>query len=245
MTEAKSERVVIISGATKGLGRALALDFGRNAYQVIGLFHSDQVAATEVRSQFLAEQLKGAFIQQDITNEDFEAVQPFLELPEGAELTLINNACAAFSPQPLHLLKWQDFQFGFDVAVHGTWNCTQLVLRPMLKRRRRGTIVNVLSDAINDSPPKGFAAYVTAKYALQGLTRALASEYSSRGLRVFSVSPGFMDTPLTSAWDERLKTAIRDSAKSDTQNPATVAEAIRQLVENPETPGSGEDYRLV
>lgn len=243
MTEAKSERVVIISGATKGLGRALALDFGRNGYQVIGLYSSDHAAATKVRTQFLADHLNGTFIQQDITNEDFAAVQPFLELPEGAQLTLINNACAAFSPQPLHLLKWQDFQSNFDVAVHGSRNCTQLVLRPMLKRHR-GTIVNVLSDAVNDSPPKGFAAYVTAKYALQGLTRALASEYSSRGLRVFSVSPGFMETALTSAWDERLKTAIRDSMKSDTQTPSTVAEAIRQLVENPDTPGEGENYQL-
>lgn len=243
MTEAKSDRVVIISGATKGLGRALALDFGRNGYQVIGLYHSDHAAATEVRTQFTAEQLNGTFRQQDITSENFAAVQPFLELPEGAQLTLINNACAAFSPQPLHLLRWQDFQSSFDVAVRGTWNCTQLVLRPMLKRSR-GTIVNVLSDVVNDSPPKGFAAYVTAKYALQGLTRALASEYSSRGLRVFSVSPGFMETALTSAWDERLKTAIRDSMKSGMQTPATVAAAIRQLIENPETPGKGENYRL-
>jgi 3-oxoacyl-[acyl-carrier protein] reductase len=243
MTEEKSERVVIISGATKGLGRALALDFARNGYQIVGLYHSDHEAATEVRTQFLAEQLNGVFIQQDITNEDFAAVHPFLDLPEAAELTLINNACANFLPQPLHLLKWSDFQSSFDVAVRGTWNCTQLVLRPMLKARR-GTIVNVLSDTVNGSPPKGFAAYVTAKYALQGLTRALASEYSSRGLRVFSVSPGYMETALTSAWDERLQTAVRDSRKDGAQNPGTVAQAIRHLIETPETSGNGEDYRI-
>ena len=243
MTEEKSERVVIISGATKGLGRALALDLARNGYQIVGLYHSDHEAATEVRTQFLAEQLNGVFIQQDITNEDFAAVHPFLDLPEAAELMLINNACASFLPQPLHLLKWSDFQSSFDVAVRGTWNCTQLVLRPMLKARR-GTIVNVLSDAVNGSPPKGFAAYVTAKYALQGLTRALASEYSSRGVRVFSVSPGYMETALTSAWDERLQTAVRDSRKDGAQNPATVAQAIRHLIETPETSGRGEDYPI-
>ena len=59
MTEAKSERMVVISGATKGLGRALALEFARNGYQVIGLYHSDHAAAIEVRSQFLAEELSG------------------------------------------------------------------------------------------------------------------------------------------------------------------------------------------
>jgi len=241
MTEANSEQVVIISGATKGLGRALAYDFARNGYRVVGLYHSDQAAAAEVRAEFFAEGLKGDFIQQDVTDESLGAVQPFIELTETPHLTLINSACASFSPQPLHLLKWQDFESSFAVAVKGTWNCTQLVLRPMLKARR-GTIVNVLSDAVNGPPPKGFAAYVTAKYALQGLTRSLASEYSSRGVRVFSVSPGFMETSLTSAWDERLRNAIRDSSEGGAQDPATVAQGIRQLVENPETPGKGENH---
>jgi 3-oxoacyl-[acyl-carrier protein] reductase len=243
MIETKSDRTVIISGATKGLGKALSLNFARHGYQVVGLYNSDQAAAAEVRAEFLAERLKGDFIQQDVTEGNLAAVQPFLELAETTHLTLINNACATFAPQPLHLLKWEDFQSSFAVAVQGAWNCTQLVLRPMLKARR-GNIVNVLSDVVNGQPPKGFAAYVTAKYALQGLTRALASEYSSRGVRVFSVSPGFMDTPLTSGWDERLKNAVRDSREGGAQNPATVAEAIRQLVESDETPGSGEDYRF-
>ena len=242
MTESNSERVVIISGATKGLGRALAYDFARNGYHVVGLYHSDQAAAAEVRAKFFAERLRGDFIQQDVTDESLAAVQPFIE-SETPNLTLINSACARFSPQPLHLLKWQDFESSFAVAVKGTWNCTQLVLRPMLKTRR-GTIVNVLSEAVNGPPPKGFAAYVTAKYALQGFTRSLASEYSSRGIRVFSVSPGFMETPLTSAWDERLRNAIRDSSEGGAQDPAVVAESIRQLVENPETPGRGENHSL-
>lgn len=243
MIEAKSDRMVVITGATKGLGRALALNFARNGYQVIGLYHTDQAAAEEVRAQFLAEQLNGHFIQQDVTQENFATVQPFIDSQTLPHLTLINNACASFSPKPMHLLTWHDFQSSFAVAVQGTWNCTQLVLRPMLKARR-GNIVNVLSDAINGPAPKGFADYVTAKYALQGLTRALASEYSKRGVRVFSVSPGFMETSLTAGWDERLKTAIQDSREGGAQDPASVAEAIRRLVESPETSGEGENYRL-
>ena len=243
MTEAKSDRVVVISGATKGLGRALALDFARHDYQVIGLYNADHTAAAEMRDQFSTEQLSGQFIQQDVTDDDLTAVEPFLNLPQLPQLTLINNACASFTPQPMHLLKWHDFQSSFSVAVRGSWNCTQLVLRPMLKARR-GNIVNVLTDSLNDLPPKGFAAYVTAKYALQGLTRALASEYSPRGVRVFSVSPGFMETSLTSAWDERLRNAIRDASPGGAQDPATVAEAIRLLVESPATPGNGENYRV-
>jgi 3-oxoacyl-[acyl-carrier protein] reductase len=243
MSETRSERMVIITGATKGLGRALSFDFARNKYRVVGLYQRDQVAADEVRTQFLAEYLDGVFIQQDVTDENFAPIQPLVDSLENPNVTLINNACASFSPKPMHLLNWQDFQSSFAVAVKGTWNCTQLVLRAMLKARR-GNIVNVLSDAVNGPAPKGFADYVTAKYALQGLTRALASEYSQRGVRVFSVAPGFMETSLTAGWDERLTNAIKASRKGGPQNPSTVAEAIRHLVESPDTPGEGENYLL-
>jgi 3-oxoacyl-[acyl-carrier protein] reductase len=241
MTDAK-DRVAVITGATKGLGRALALNFARHGYNVVGLYKADHSAAKELKLQFSSEGLTGRCIQHDVTDEDVTALQQQLDSFDSPHLTLINNACASFTPQPMHLLKWDDFESSFTVAVKGAWNCTQLVLRGMLKARY-GNIVNVLTTAVNDLPPKGFAAYVTSKYALQGLTRAIASEYSTRGVRVFSVSPGFMETSLTSAWDQRLRDSIRQSSPN-VQDPATVAEQVRQLVENPETAGRGEDYSL-
>lgn len=141
----------------------------------------------------------------------------------------------------MHLLKWDDFQDSFEVAVKGVWLYTRSVIRPMLKARR-GNIVNVLTTAVEGIPPKGFAAYVTAKCALQGLTRALASEYAHRGIRVFSVSPGFMETSLTAGWDQRLKAAMSNASATGAQSPMYVAENIRKLVENPQTPGQGENH---
>lgn len=241
MSEAKPDQVVIITGATKGLGRALALTFARRSCHVVGLYHADQLAAEEIRREFAVEHLRGEFIRRDVTHEENGELSPLIDLPESAHLTLINNACATFAPQPMHLLKWDDFQDSFEVAVKGAWVCTRSVIRPMLKARR-GNIVNVLTTAIEGIPPKGFAAYVTAKCALQGLTRALASEYSQRGIRIFSVSPGFMETSLTAGWDRRLKTAILNSSATGAQDPMSVAETIRKLVENPETPGQGENH---
>ena len=109
-------------------------------------------------------------------------------------------------------------------------------------RARSGTIVNVLTAAVNGLPPKGFAAYATAKHALRGLTLALAAEYGSLGIRVFSVSPRFMLTALTAAWDERLIESIRSGSPGSHASDA--AQRVCELVADASTPGSGEDYEV-
>jgi NAD(P)-dependent dehydrogenase (short-subunit alcohol dehydrogenase family) len=91
--------------------------------------------------------------------------------------------------------------------------------------------------------PKGFAAYLTAKHALRGLTLALAAEYAERGVRVFSVSPGFMDTPLTKRWDSRLREIIRANSLH-VSDPIQAAKRLVELVDNKTAVGQGEDYPI-
>ena len=142
----------------------------------------------------------------------------------------------------MHLLTWQDFEKNHRVAVKGAWQCSQPLIRLMLKKKR-GTIITVLTAAVEGNPPKGFAAYVTAKHALRGFTLALAAEYAPRGLKIFSVSPGYMETTLTGQWDERLRQGIRDSAERLTRPPAA-AERIMELARSAGTAGAGENYPL-
>ena len=231
---------MIISGATKGLGRALALQFGRAGYRVVGFFKSDEQAAARIREEFFTGGLQGEFINHDVTREDPDDVFEKVMSDQSGGLTLVNNACASFEPKPMHLLKWADFQQNLDVAVKGTLQCSQGVLRRMVGARC-GTIVNVLTSALEGLPPKGFSAYVVAKAALQGLTKALAGEYSSRGVRVFSVSPGYLATSLTANWDPRLKASLLATGV-EPQDPLEVADYVLGLVENPDVPGIGEDY---
>jgi NAD(P)-dependent dehydrogenase (short-subunit alcohol dehydrogenase family) len=110
----------------------------------------------------------------------------------------------------------------------------------MLKKKT-GTIITILSAAIEGAPPKGFAAYVTAKHALRGFTLALAAEYAGRGVKIFSVSPGYMDTPLTRQWDDRLRQMIRDHAGRLTV-PAAAARQIVSLAGSADIPGQGENH---
>jgi NAD(P)-dependent dehydrogenase (short-subunit alcohol dehydrogenase family) len=138
-------------------------------------------------------------------------------------------------------LRWEDCESGLNVALKGSWLCSRELLRPMA-RAGCGTIVNVLTTALHGLPPKGFAAYVVAKHSLRGLTLALAAEYTGKGIRVFSVSPGFMSTAFTAGWDAHLVNAIHASAAMS--DPADAARRIRELVEGPGMPGRGEDYRI-
>jgi NAD(P)-dependent dehydrogenase (short-subunit alcohol dehydrogenase family) len=113
------------------------------------------------------------------------------------------------------------------------------VLRPMT-RSGKGTIVNVLTSATIGAPPKGFSAYAAAKHALRSLTMSVAAEYGARGIRAFSVSPGFMSTALTASWDARFQEASR--ARAAVSDPAAAGRRILELVDAETTAGQGEDY---
>jgi 3-oxoacyl-[acyl-carrier protein] reductase len=235
------KRTVIITGGTKGLGCEIALAFGRSGHFVVALYASDDTAAEQWKHALAEIGAQGCALRQDVTVENAEVwLRP--EIQEAENLTLIHNACAPFAPTPLHQLTWRDFSLGFEVAVKGGWLCAQALIRPMLKKGR-GTIVNILTSAIASSPPKGFGAYMTAKQALRGLTLSLATEYGARGVRVFSASPGFMNTALTAAWDERLREMVRSGGARLT-DPAAAGREILRLVESADVPGRGEDYPI-
>ena len=232
---------VVITGGTKGLGREVSLAFGRAGCFVIALYAADQSAAREWEAAFAEAQFTGVAVQHDVGLED-NSLWNRPEIAEADDLTLVHNACAPFSPQPMHLLTWRDFEKSHQVAVKGAWLCSQPLIRLML-RKKRGAIITVLTAAVEGNPPKGFAAYVTAKHALHGFTLALAAEYTQRGLKIFSVSPGFMETALTGQWDERLRQGILDSTIRITR-PVTAAERIVGLARNASTIGAGENYAL-
>jgi 3-oxoacyl-[acyl-carrier protein] reductase len=233
-----SRHTVVITGATKGLGRAATLAFARAGHRVLGLYATDEAAAETLRTELQSLGSDSCILKHDVSRENADLWnRP--EIQQAESLALINNACAPFTPQPFHLLRWKDFESGLNVGLKGSWLCSRALLRSMA-RARRGTIVNVLSTAAHGLPPRGFAAYATAKHALRGLTLALAAEYAAKGIRVFSVSPGFMPTALTAGWDARLVEAIRTSAPMS--DPDGAARRILQLVEDLATPGQGEDY---
>ena len=229
---------VVVTGATKGLGRATALAFAGAGHRVVGFYSTDDSMAETLRQELSAIGAGFQVIKHDITRED-AGLWARPEIQQSESLVLINNAWTAFTPKPLHLTRWEDFEAALNVGLRGSLLCSQALLRPMV-RTGRGTIVNILTTALQCIPPRGFSAYVSAKHALRGLTLALAAEYAGKGIRCFSVSPGFMVSALTAGWDARLIEAIRGSGPVTDSDAA--ARRILELVEAPATPGRGEDY---
>lgn len=231
-----SGSVTIITGGTKGLGRALALEFGRAHHRVYALYHADDAAAEALRTEFARDGIAGHCLKQDITKE--------FTLPEDAlragGLTLIHAAAAPFAPHAFQAWALDEFQAQMDTAVIGAFHAFRSVLKPMVSAKR-GTFITVLTHALASSP-KGFSGYLTAKAALRGLMPALANEYAARGIRFFSVSPGFMETDLTRSWPAQALVAM--ASAEGTTTPETAAREIFHLHQSECAPGLGEDYAI-
>jgi NAD(P)-dependent dehydrogenase (short-subunit alcohol dehydrogenase family) len=237
-------KAALVTGGTKGLGFALSMALAEAGFAVVAVYLRDDGQAQRFRDEIARRRLIGRAVRGDIAEPsvaDGLAAAP--EVAAASELVLVNNAGAPFEPKPLHLLEWNDFEDATRTTVKGSFLCTKALLRALVARN--GWVINVLSAAIaGASIPKGFAAYATAKHGLLALTRCLASEYGAQGLRVLSVSPGFMETPLTSSWDPRIRaTVARDVRTSDQVAGAIVGLLLRGTAAGREI-GHGEDHQL-
>jgi 3-oxoacyl-[acyl-carrier protein] reductase len=228
-------RYVVITGGTRGLGRSLALSFGRAGYSPVCLYRADRTAADRLAREFDEQGIAGSCVQCDVTG----GLTALPTLNQGDALTLIHNAAPAFEPMPFHRQRWEDVQRGFDVMVQGGFRCMQDVLRPMVSIGG-GLIINVLSTVVDGMPPKGFAGYAAAKYALLGLGRAVAVEYQDRRIGVVAVSPGYMDTDLTAQWHPDLRAVV--SAGSPPEPTDDVARKVMAIAEDTTLPRRGENY---
>jgi 3-oxoacyl-[acyl-carrier protein] reductase len=224
---------VVITGGTNGLGRALSLGFAHAGYAVVALYSADRTAADALTAELSAGRLEGRCLLHDIG-----AGAPALrESDDWDAVTIVNNAWPAFEPRPFHLTGWPEVERAIRVGVGGAYDLIHSLL-PKMVRARKGTIVNVLTTAIRDPVSKGFGGYVVAKQALRGLTMAVAAEYSDRGVRSFSVSPRYMLTPRTSAWNERL----RELFAGERVEVDDVARAIVARARDSTSGTRGEDY---
>lgn len=235
-------KTVVVTGGTRGLGRALCLSLGRRGFHFVAVYHRDEEAAASLREEARSLGLAGSVVRGDLASAELGAeIAALPEVIDAKKLVLVNNACAPFAPQPFHLVTDATLDNLMDTVVRGPFRLTRGLLRPLV--RTGGVVVNVLSSVVGAEPGNGFSAYATAKFGLLGFTRSLAAEQSRRGLKVFSVSPDFMDTSLTAGWDRGLAEKLRGAAGDDAL-PEAVARRIADLIEDPAVKGCGEDYAM-
>ncbi len=198
-----TERVAVVTGGSRGIGRAIALRLAQDGAKVIITYVRDKEAADEVIETIKSNGGEAFAYQFDVS--DYEATQTaFANILDkfGKVDYLINNA-GITRDALLMRMKEEDWDKVVTVNLKGAFNCIKAVVRPMLKQKF-GRIVNITS-VVAFMGNVGQANYVASKAGLVGLTKALAKELAPKGVTVNAVAPGFIETDMTAGLPEKIK----------------------------------------
>jgi 3-oxoacyl-[acyl-carrier protein] reductase len=200
-----SGQVALVTGASRGIGRSIALALGRAGAAVVG------TATTEAGAQGIGEALAAAGIAGrgavlDVTDTAAcDALVAAIDKEFGAVSILVNNA-GVTQDNLLARMKDAEWDTVVDTDLKSVFRLSRALLRGMMKARA-GRIISITS-VVGSSGNPGQVNYAAAKAGIAGLTRALAREIGSRGITVNCVAPGFIDTDMTRALPEAQRAAL-------------------------------------
>ena len=196
-------KVAVVTGGSRGIGRAIALRLADMGAQVAINYVSNPGAAQETVDMILAQGGKGGVFQFDVADRAAveEAMAKILE-EYGSIDILVNNA-GITRDGLLMKMKEESWDQVLDINLKGAFNCIKAVNRPMMKQRW-GRIVNI-GSVVGFLGNAGQVNYAAAKAGLIGLTRSVARELASRNITVNGVAPGYIDTDMTSEIAEEVK----------------------------------------
>ncbi|HWP20325.1 MAG TPA: 3-oxoacyl-ACP reductase FabG [Burkholderiaceae bacterium] len=197
-------QVALVTGATRGIGRAIALELARKGVRVVGTATSDAGAASITEALSGHAGCKG--IRLDVNDAAGVEVAVDAVVKElGALHILVNNAGITRDTLSMRM-KDEDWDAVLDTNLKAVFRLSRAVIRPMMKQRY-GRIVNITS-VVGASGNPGQANYAAAKAGVAGMTRSLARELGSRGITVNCIAPGFIETDMTRALSEQQTEAL-------------------------------------
>jgi 3-oxoacyl-[acyl-carrier protein] reductase len=222
-------QTALVTGASRGIGRAIALELAAAGATVVVNYASSPEAAEAVVAEIGAAGGQAWSYQANVAEEEqVEAMVKAVLAKEGRLDVLVNNA-GITRDGLLMRMKTADWQSVIDLNLTGVFHCTRAVSRTMLKARS-GRIINITSVVALMGNP-GQANYSAAKAGLIGLTRSSAAEFASRGVTVNAVAPGFIESDMTAGLDKTpILTAIPLGRMGTV---AEVAGAVRFLADDP------------
>jgi 3-oxoacyl-[acyl-carrier protein] reductase len=206
MEKTLDKQIAVVTGASRGIGRAIALELARQGATVVGTATSES-GAQAITDAFSEANLNGRGAVLDVN--DAAAVEALIDgtVKEFGALNVLVNNAGITQDQLAMRMKDEDWDAVLDTNLKAVFRLSRAVLRPMMKARG-GRIINITS-IVGASGNPGQANYAAAKAGVAGMTRALAREIGSRGITVNCVAPGFIDTDMTRVLPEEQQAALK------------------------------------
>lgn len=225
----ENRKVAIVTGASRGIGRAIAHKLAAEGHFVVLNYNGSQEAAEKVRQEIA--EAGGEAVTYCCNVSDFAACEAFFKevIGQYGHLDILVNNAGITRDGLLMAMSEEDFAGVVDVNLKGTFHCIRQAARQMLKQRS-GRIVNI-SSVVGLHGNAGQANYASSKAGVIGLTKSAAKELGSRGITVNAIAPGFIETDMTAALPEKVRVeAAADIPLGHFGRPEDVAEAVAFLV---------------
>lgn len=222
-------KVAIVTGASRGIGRAVALTLAGAGAKIVINYAGNEKAAREVEEQIVAQGGEALVVQADVSQmNDVEKLVKQTTERFGRIDILVNNA-GITRDNLLMRMKEEDWDAVMNTNLKGIFNCTKAISRVMMKQRS-GKIVN-MSSVVGVMGNAGQANYAAAKAGVIGFTKSMARELASRGITVNVVAPGFIATDMTAVLSEQVKEDLEGRIPlGRLGSPDDVASAVLYLV---------------
>ena len=231
--ETMKQRVALVTGASRGIGAAIALRLSKAGFYVVGTATTEAGAASisaalgaQGSNDSNAGKGHGSVLQVNDAGQCASLVDGLIQSQGGIDV-LVNNAGITRDGLAMRM-KDDDWSAVIETNLSAVFRLSRLVMRPMMKARH-GRIINITS-VVGSSGNPGQANYAAAKAGVAGMTRALAIELGSRGITVNCVAPGFIQTDMTNQLNEAQVTALQQQiALGKFGQPEDVAAAVAFL----------------
>ncbi len=199
-------KTAIVTGATRGIGKSIAIELAKNGCNIIFTYKSSSSQANETENEIKKYGVKCKSFQTDVAN--FEEAKNVVEtvVTEFGKIDILINSAGITKDTLLMRMKEVDFQNVIDTNLKGVFNYTNAVAKFMLSARS-GKIINITS-VVGITGNAGQSNYAASKAGIIGFTKSIAKEFASRNIQVNSIAPGFIETDMTRDLNEEQKKLI-------------------------------------
>ncbi len=202
-------KVAVVTGASRGIGQAIAVDLAANGAKVVINYNASAEAAEGVVTAIKDQGSEAMAVQADVG--DFDQAQALIKtaIESYGHLDILVNNAGTTRDTLLMTMKEEDWDTVLATNLKSVFNCCKAAIRPMIRRKQGGRIINI-SSIVGLVGQGGQTNYAASKAGIIGFTKSLAKEVGSRQITVNAVAPGFFPTALTAVLaDEHVETMIK------------------------------------